>query len=289
MQASGLSTVHRAGYDPARAQSLMFAGNQSAPLKIVITGCTSGLGKALAEEYRSRGHAIACCGTRESQVRKLARDFGPDHVWRVVDVSSEQSVQSFAADVLRHFGHADVVIANAGISPAGSAAPWSHPPDTFRRTMDVNVMGVFYTFKHFFPLLTYRSRGAYTQPLRRLIVISSGLGHSTTPGAAAYSASKWAVESLSKSTAQAIAANSSLKNRLICVPLAPGLVQTAMNKAPWAHPLDKWAPAAASFILSIRRSASGASLTVPGFYPAKYKAVWSIPDGLPLPEARIWR
>jgi NAD(P)-dependent dehydrogenase (short-subunit alcohol dehydrogenase family) len=103
----------------------------------------------------------------------------------------------------------------------------------------------------------------------------------------AYTSSKWAVEALSKSTAQAIRATG-LHGRMLCVPLAPGVISSEMNTMPWAKPVAVWAPVAARRILSITPDESGSSLTLAreGFYSQEYEATWAIPDRLPLP-ARV--
>ena len=251
---------------------------------IVITGCTSGIGRGLAVEYASMGHTIACCGRRENLLQELrdTLEGGPHLVMRA-DVTIEADVMAFASELRLRFGHADVVIANAGINP-GFLPPWLESVELLKSVLDVNLIGVHHTIRAFVPLLLEDLPDLSMMPSpRRLITISSGLGHSTNPYAWAYSSSKWAVESLSKSTAQAFD-EFGYKGRLLCVPLAPGIISTGINTAPVAFDLYVWSQAAARFILSISSAQTGASLSIPGFYSEEYKATWAIPDGLPLPS-----
>ena len=264
------------------------ASSAAPPLLIVITGCTLGLGRGLAEAYRAMGHVVACCGRREQELRELRASFGAPHLFSEVDVTEEAEVQRFAAEVRSSLGLPDAVIANAGVGVAFGPL-WEVPSDAFRQVFDVNVVGIFLTIKHFAPLLLEGARAdaasATMAPPRRLITLSSGKGHSSSPTMGAYSASKWAVEALTKSVAESVR-DAGLAERLVVVPFAPGLVQTALSRFnPRFHPLAEWAPRAAPFLLSLGVADSGASMSLPGFYPAAdVAATWVLPDGMPLPS-----
>lgn len=251
----------------------------SAHLVVVVTGCTSGLGLGLAREFRDMGHTVIGCGRREDRLGSLRKEFGAPHHFHVCDVTDEASVAAFASRV----GRCDVVIANAGTQSEPGSVPWEMDGKEFRRVMDVNVNGVFHITRHFVPLLVEQCKqdGA----LKRLINISSGTGHSSNPDQAAYCASKWAVEALSKSTSQALS-RAGLGDKVICVPLAPGTIATEMNTASGATPVEKWAPTAARYILSLGPSDSGASLALTQFYDHNYLNTWVIPPGLRVPPFR---
>ena len=190
------------------------------------------------------------------------------------------SVKAFAATVT---GDIDIVISNAGINVSGPEPPWEMDTVKFQQVMNVNVLGTFLVTKYFGKILAAQAKikGA---PLKKIINMSSGIAHSTTHIQAAYAASKWAVEAFSKSTAQSIRAWG-LDGRMMCVPLAPGVVKTEMNPESHAHPLEKWSPQAADAILNMESSQTGASLTMAsrGFYSDQYIKTWVIPDGMPLP------
>ena len=95
--------------------------------------------------------------------------------------------------------------------------------------------------------------------------------------AAAYCASKFAVEGLTKATAQA------LPRGMAAVPLAPGIVQTEMQFGAELPTAEEWARRAVPLIFAIRASDNGKSLSVPGYYSEEYKKSWIIPDCQSLP------
>ena len=249
------------------------------PLTIVITGCTSGLGQALAREFASLGHTVVGRGRREDRLAAMRSEFRPPHVFHACDVSDEAAVAALAASLRDQ--KIDIVVANAGANNH-MVRPWELDAAEFRRVVDVNLNGVFHVTRHLLPLVIEQARedGA---SLKRLVNISSGLGHSTNAVQCAYSASKWGVEALSKSTAQALKAEG-LGKRVVCVPLAPGVIRSEMNPLAWAKPAEEWAPEAARFIIGLGPKDSGASLSVPGYYSAEYVSTWTIADGAPLPE-----
>ena len=226
------------------------------------------------------GHTVIGCARREDRLDGLRKEFGPPHKFYACDVADESSVAAFASKVDR----CDVVIANAGTVSEPSSVPWEMDGKEFRRVIDVNVNGVFHVTRHFLPMLIEQSHqeGA---PLKRLINISSGTGHSSNPDQSAYCASKWAVEALSKSTTQALS-RAGLGDKVICVPLAPGTVASEMNTAPGATPVVQWAPTAARYILSLGPLDSGASLALTQFYDPNYLNTWVIPPGMRVPQFR---
>ena len=178
--------------------------------------------------------------------------------------------------------------------------------------------------RHFGPKLCTQAEAEDGKgPLKRLINISSGAGHCTIPWQSAYTASKWAVEALSKATAQAMSVRASsphhgplirrltghlphafslvipcvcnacseargLRDRFICVPLAPGSVASEMNTRSDAASLEQWAPVAARRILGLTPEDSGASVALEEFYNPSYIASWVIPSGLKAPRFGGW-
>ena len=256
------------------------------PLVVVITGVTSGLGKALAEEFKKSGATVIGCGRREKNLADLREAFGAPHRFYSCDVTSEESVAAFANKLKATGTPIDVVIANAGNAKTG--VPWEQSPADFKSTIETNLVGCFHITRYFLPILMEQAQTeSELAPLKRLINISSGVGHSTNPLVSTYASSKWGVEALSKCTAQALR-NAGFQDRVICVPFAPGVVSSEMNTFGWSHTTSEWAPAAVRFLLSIKTSQSGASLSLPGFYTKKYQATWQIPDGHPVADVVEW-
>ena len=249
-------------------------------LTVLITGVTSGLGRALALEFARLGHRIVGCGRRVDRLDLLRAEMnGNDHVLLKCDVSDNNQVKRFRDHVVHELRIVpDLVWANSGVAAPPSKL-WDIQEEEFERLVKVNINGVFYVIKAFLPqvLAASRERGA---TFKRIIGTSSGLGHSTSPVLGAYSASKWAVEALLKSVAQGL----TKEDNIGAYPLAPGVIQTEMmtnRKMPTAA---EWSKDAVQFVLnSLTKDKSGSSVTVPGYYPEDYKATWVLPDGAPLP------
>merc|ERR1711904_228679 len=77
------------------------------------------------------------------------------------------------------------------------------------------------------------------------------------------------------------------KDRILCVPFAPGVVRTEMNQNPNAPSADVWSKSAAPFILEIPSSENGSSLTMPGYYSKEYMDAWIVPSGAKMNA--IWK
>lgn len=148
---------------------------------VLITGSTGGLGAAVATELRARGANLALLDLNGEQAMAQAATLGSESVaygW-AVDVRKLESVQAAVDAAASHFGGIDVVIANAGIT---SMAPLeSHDPALFERVIDINLNGVWRTFRAALPhikqskgyLLGVSSMGAFVHsPLQGPYVAS---------------------------------------------------------------------------------------------------------------------
>lgn len=159
----------------------------------------------------------------------------------MLDTSDPEAVNAFAKSITGDRA-IDILINNAGVS-AGRALPWEIDHEDFYKVIDVNVKGIFNMVHAFTPSMLASYIGSQKQRKKTIINISSGLGHSTSPVAGAYCTSKWAVESFSKSVAQgftALGLNSEADAGMICVPLAPGVIQSEMNKDPSMPTAETW-------------------------------------------------
>jgi NAD(P)-dependent dehydrogenase (short-subunit alcohol dehydrogenase family) len=221
---------------------------------IVITGATRGLGRALVPLFAVGGHTVVGCGRGEKHVRELQAAFPAPHRFDVIDVRDTGGVLDWAADVIRRHGPPDLLINNAALM--NNPAPlWEVPADEFDAVIDVNVKGVANVIRAFVPAMVGRKSGV-------IVNLSSGWGRSTSPGVAAYCASKYAVEGLTLALAQ------ELPRGMAAVPLNPGVIDTDMLRQAWAdgasaYPrADQWAKRAAPFLLALGAKDNGRSLTV---------------------------
>ncbi|MDR5749368.1 MULTISPECIES: SDR family oxidoreductase [unclassified Caballeronia] len=151
-------------------------------LKVFITGASSGIGIALAEEYVRRGAALGLVARRAESLAAFAARF-PDSPISVypADVRDADALRDAAARFVAEHGPADIVIANAGISRG--ALTGHGDLQTFRDVMDVNYYGMVATFEPFVAAMTAARRGT-------LVGIASVAGVRGLPGSGAYSASK---------------------------------------------------------------------------------------------------
>jgi NAD(P)-dependent dehydrogenase (short-subunit alcohol dehydrogenase family) len=229
----------------------------SAPLKIVITGVTRGLGRALAERWIGDGHTVIGCGRSANEVFDLRFTHPAPQDFAVVDVAEAAKVDLWAEKILAVHGAPDFLINNAGLM--NDPAPlWKVPADKFSRVIDVNVKGVANVVRAFVPAMIDAGGGV-------IVNFSSGWGRSVSADVAPYCASKWAVEGLTRALAE------ELPRGMAAVPLNPGVIDTEMLRQCWAESAGNypkaaaWATRAASFILNLGPKDNGRPASVTGF------------------------
>ncbi|MBR7988258.1 oxidoreductase [Burkholderia cenocepacia] len=156
---------------------------------MLITGVSSGFGRALAQEALAAGHTVV--GTVRGA--QAARDFealsAQAAVARVLDVTEFERIDGVVADIEANVGPVDVLVNNAGYGHEGIME--EAPLDEMRRQFDVNVFGAVAMMKAVVPFMRERRRG-------RILNITSMGGHITMPGIAYYCGSKFALEGISE-------------------------------------------------------------------------------------------
>lgn len=224
-------------------------------MKIVITGVTRGLGRALAAVWMEAGHTVIGCGRSGDEIFELRMDH-PGHDFSVVDVALDNRVALWAVNVLGTHGAPDLLVNNAAVM--NRLAPlWVQSDAEFTKLVDVNLRGTANVIRHFVPPMVAAGRGV-------IVNLSSGWGRSVSPEVAPYCMSKWGIEGLTKALAEELPAG------MAAVPLNPGTIDTDMLRACWAEgaagspKADAWAQVAAPFILGLGAKHNGKSLTVPG-------------------------
>lgn len=152
------------------------------PLKVVITGASSGLGRALAEEFSRRGATLGLIARRRDLLDTLAATFPVRSYAYAADVRDADALAHAGRDFLQQAGCPDIVIANAGVS-AGTETSRPADNEVFEEILATNVTGMMLTFQPFVDAMREAGGGA-------LVGIASVAGFRGLPGAAAYSASK---------------------------------------------------------------------------------------------------
>ncbi|MGA2015960.1 MAG: SDR family oxidoreductase [Opitutaceae bacterium] len=226
-------------------------------MKIVITGVTRGLGRALAEWYIAHGHTVAGCGRSGPAIFDLRFAHAEPNSFDALDVTQPVKVGLWAERVLGAIGAPDFLINNAGLM--NKPAPlWKVPADEFAAMLSVNIAGVANVVRAFVPAMIERGGGT-------IVNLSSGWGRSVAPEVAPYCATKWAVEGLTKALAAELPAG------MAAVALNPGVIDTEMlrkcfSDSASSYPkADAWAATAAPFILGLGPADNGKSASVGGF------------------------
>src|SRR3569623_828808 len=160
----------------------------------VVTGGAQGIGRAIVERLLASGAAVAIWDRDAALAKKTAGEVKGRGEVVAVDVTDYASVENARNATVKAVGRIDILVNNAGI--AGMNAPtWDYPLDEWKRVLTVNLDSQFYCCKAVTP-------GMIAQDYGRIVNIASLAGKEGNPNAAAYSASKAGVISLTKSLAK---------------------------------------------------------------------------------------
>ena len=165
----------------------------------VVTGAGSGLGKALALELARRGHDVVGCDLEEARLEALAPELealGSRLVGLRVDVTVPEGVEGLRDAAMHAGGRLDVWVNNAGVAVAGEVG--DVPLADWRWLLEVNLMGVVHGCHVAVPVMRRQGSG-------RILNVASAAGLVSTPGMAAYNASKAAVVALTETLAGELA------------------------------------------------------------------------------------
>ena len=223
---------------------------------VCLTGCTRGLGLAMAHGFAKRGFKVAGGGRSAGVIENLNKSLGAEgHRFYVLDVASDTSVSAFAQSVLNDIGTPGLLLNNAGVINK-NAVLWEVPEEEFSHVVDVNIKGTAAIIRHFVPAMIAGGEGI-------IVNFSSGWGRSTSAEVAPYCATKWAVEGLTQALAQ------ELPSGMAVVALNPGIIDTEMLRSAFGAAAggnstpEEWAEAAVPFLASIKPGDNGKALTAP--------------------------
>jgi NAD(P)-dependent dehydrogenase (short-subunit alcohol dehydrogenase family) len=186
----------------------------------VVTGAAGVIGTATIRLLAERGARIVAVDRKEQDLKTAIKELpsAAQALAITADVTSENEVADYVRAAVDKFGTIDIFYNNAGIE--GDIAPITkYPLETFRKVIDVNVVGVFLGLKHVLPVMLKQNKGS-------IINTASIAGLIGSPDIAVYSASKHAVIGLTKSAALECATTGV---RVNCV--CPGLIDSRMLSA----------------------------------------------------------
>jgi NAD(P)-dependent dehydrogenase (short-subunit alcohol dehydrogenase family) len=227
----------------------------SSARRILLTGVTRGLGRALLDRFAAAGHVVLGCGRLAAAIAELKQEFPAPHQFAAVDVGDEPAVRAWAKDILATDGPPDLLINNAAIINPNMPL-WEVTAKDFDEVIQININGVFYVLRHFVQAMVQRGQGV-------IVNLSSGWGRSTSPEVATYCATKYAIEGLTQALAQ------ELPDGMAAVPLNPGIINTELLQSCFADHADRypsparWSEKAAPYILSLGPRDNGQPRTVP--------------------------
>jgi len=210
----------------------------------LVTGANKGIGKEIARQLAGAGLTVYLGARDAGRAAEAAREIGGDTRPLVIDVTDPAAVAAAAAQV----DTLDVLVNNAGVSPAEARPAQQEDADAFRRVFETNVFGVLTVTNAFLPALR-RSKSP------RIVNLSSGTSSLTWAsgpmaeyrgGYASYRSSKAALNALTVFYAQSLAADGIKVNAL-----APGLRRTDLNATSAATGGDPAEAAAAAVQLAL--------------------------------------
>ncbi|MET8952016.1 SDR family NAD(P)-dependent oxidoreductase [Streptomyces sp. NPDC004393] len=162
-----------------------------------ITGSSRGFGREWAEAALERGDHVAATARDISRLTPLAERYGDAVLPVRLDVTNRAAVHEAVQLAHSHFGSLDIAVNNAGYGHFGMVEEVNE--DDLRAQMETNFFGAMWVTQAVLPLMRSQRSG-------RILQVTSEGGVRAFPGIGAYHASKWALEGLSESLAQEVAA-----------------------------------------------------------------------------------
>jgi NAD(P)-dependent dehydrogenase (short-subunit alcohol dehydrogenase family) len=162
----------------------------------LVTGSSTGLGRALCERLLETGEAVACSVRDTKSVEDLVRRYPDQAIAVALDVTLPRSIERAVDTVLERMGRVDVLVNNAGYGVVGALEEFDEAE--VRRVFDANVLGVYRVTRALLPHLRERGSG-------HILNVSSMGGLVAGAGFGMYNATKFAIEGMSEALAQEVA------------------------------------------------------------------------------------
>ena len=181
---------------------------------MLITGATSGVGKALAEFYYKKNYKLILVGGSKEKVDKQSKKFKKNTLFICADLTKSKDVKRIVSDSIAKFKKIDILIANAGLYEPDKIL--SGNPDRWERVISVNVTSVFRLVNLVLPHMKKNKFGD-------IAITSSISGHQAIHWEPIYSASKHAIQSFAHGLRTQVS-----KNNIRVISIAPGMIMTEL-------------------------------------------------------------
>ena len=181
---------------------------------MLITGATSGVGKALAEHYYKKNYKLILVGGSKEKVDKQSKKFKKNTLFICADLTKSKDVKRIVSDSIAKFKKIDILIANAGLYEPDKII--SGNPDRWERVISVNVTSVFRLVNLVLPHMKKNKFGD-------IAITSSISGHQAIHWEPIYSASKHAIQSFAHGLRTQVS-----KNNIRVISIAPGMIMTEL-------------------------------------------------------------
>jgi NADP-dependent 3-hydroxy acid dehydrogenase YdfG len=196
----------------------------------LVTGASSGIGKATARQLAERGFDIIITGRRKERLDKFAAElkekYGIDVLSLNFDIRKQAEVDKAIENLPEKWKNIDVLVNNAGLA-AGADPIYDGLIDDWERMIDTNIKGLLYISKKVMPLMMKRKTG-------HIVNIGSIAGKQVYPNGNVYCASKFAVDALTKGMRIDL-----LKHNIRVTQIAPGAVETEFSIVRYHGDKDK--------------------------------------------------
>ncbi len=183
--------------------------------KILVTGATGGIGNALVKKFISLEGKVLATGTKNEKLENLKKEF-PNISILKFDISEHSKIEEFVENVSSQLSGLDILINNAGINMDNLSLRMKD--EEWKKVIDVNLGSTFLLFKN-------SIKKMIKNKYRRIVNITSIVGHTGNIGQSNYAASKAGIIGMTKSLAIEYAKKNITLN---CV--SPGFIQTTMTE-----------------------------------------------------------
>ena len=181
---------------------------------MLITGATSGIGKALADYYYKKNYKLVLTGSSNKKIENLSKKFKKNTLLICADLTNSKDIKTIIAESIKKFKKIDILIANAGIYEPAKII--SGNPDKWDKVINLNVNSVFRLINLVLPYMKKNKFGD-------IAITSSISGHQAIYWEPVYSATKHAIQSFAHGLRTQVS-----KYNIRVISIAPGVVLTEL-------------------------------------------------------------